>query len=202
VDGKESGQTATNTLRIMRALALTLAALTALSGCGGSSAEKPRALPAISGSPSASAAPTQAASDVPAEAKAATSAGAEAFARFFYAEIRHAFETKNPELVRALSAPGCAACDRYVNSLTRLRDNNERMGEYGVRVLSAIAPAVSGATARVDVSWASPEVVRYDAQGKVIHREGPFVRVDDQMSLLRRGDGWLVVELKSLRVQK
>jgi hypothetical protein len=44
-------------------------------------------------------------------------------------------------------------------------------------------------------------VVRYDASGKVINREGPFRRVDDQINLIRQGDGWLIGEVHSLRTQ-
>jgi hypothetical protein len=186
----------------MRALALTLAASAAvLSACGGSSAQ-PRTAPPVSTSPASASSPTPAAADVPADAKAATSAGAEAFAKFFYTQVKLAYQTKNPELIRAISAPGCASCDRYIESITELRDNNERMGDYELKVLVAVAPAVTGDTARVDVSWSSPQVIRYDANGKILTREGPFKRVDDQFNLVRAADGWRVAQVKSLRVQK
>lgn len=182
----------------MRALALTLAAVAALSGCGGSSAEKPRTLPAITVSPSANPSASQAASDVPAEARPATSAGAEAFATYFYEQTNRAFGEKNPDLVRALSAPGCGACDAYVASIQRLRDRNERVEGYGVHVFQAVAPEVTGNVARVDVSWSATQMKRYDADGKVIRTEGPFRRVNEQVGLLRTSDGWLVQSIKSL----
>lgn len=202
VDGQESVRSVTNTLPTMRALALTLAATAALvSACGGSSGE-PRTAPPVSTPSAATSSPTPAAAGVPAEAKAPTSAGAEAFAKFFYTQIKLAYETKNPDLVRAISAPGCVSCGRYIDSVTKLRDNNERMSDYALTVLLAVAPAVTDNTARVDVSWSSPQVVRYDASGKVLDREGPFTRVDDEFKLVRGGDGWLVSQVKSLRVQK
>lgn len=184
----------------MRALALTLAAVAvAGSACGGSS-EEPRTAPPVSASPAATASPTPpAASDIPPAARAATSAGAEAFARFFYEQTQRAFETKNPDLLRAISAPGCTACERYIQSVTQLRENNERVENYAVTVLLAVAPAVTGDTARVDLSYALPEAIRYDAAGKVITREGPFTRVDVQVSLIRSGDRWLVQQTKALR---
>ena len=204
VEGEELAPGPANTIRTMRVLALTLAAVAAVSGCGGSSGDKPRTLPAVtaSSSPSPSAGGTAAASDVPAEAQAPTSAGAEAFARFFYTETKRAFESKNPDLIKAISAPGCTSCDNYIASITLLRDNNERVENFTVTVLSAVAPALAGSTARVDVSWSSPEVLRYDASGKVIMREGPFKRVDDQMNLVRRGDSWVIAQLKSRRIVK
>jgi hypothetical protein len=192
----------TNTIRTMRALALTLAATAALvSACGGSSGE-PQTAPPVSTSPASASSPTPAAGDVPAEAKAATSAGAEAFAKFFYTQVKLAYQTKNPELVRAISAQGCVSCNRYIDSVTKLRDNNERMDDYVLSVLLAVAPAVTGNSARVDVSWSSPQVIRYDAAGKVLSREGPFTRVDDEFQLVRDGNRWLVAQVKSLRVQK
>jgi hypothetical protein len=188
-----------NTLRIMRALALALVATASLAACGGSSGNSPRTLPAVTASPSLSpaAAPTPEA-DVPAEAQPATSAGAEAFAKFFYAEVQRAFESKDPEIVRALGAPGCGACDAYVASITKLRDNNERVEGYALKVFQAVAPQVTGPTARVDVSWTAPIVKRLDANGKVIHAEGPFRRVNEEVGLLRSDDHWLVQSIKSL----
>jgi hypothetical protein len=139
---------------------------------------------------------------VPAVAKAATSAGAQAFATFFYAQTKRAFESKDPELIRAISAPGCKACDNYIRSITKLRDNNERVENFTVNVLLAVAPAVTGNAARVDVSWSSPQVIRYDAAGKVLSREGPFKRVDDEFNLLRSRGTWLVAEITPMRRQK
>ncbi|MBK5305086.1 MAG: hypothetical protein JJD92_00205 [Frankiaceae bacterium] len=182
----------------MRALALTLAAVAALSACGGSDGE-PQTAPPVSSSPVSAASPTPAADDVPAEAKAATSAGAEAFARFFYAQTVRAFETKNPDLIKDISAPGCESCERYVQSVAQLRDNNERIENYVVTVTLAVAPAVTGEAVRVDLTYSLPEAVRYDASGKVLAREGPFKRVDVQMNLVRSGDTWLVEQAKALR---
>src|SRR5690242_17925952 len=110
----------------MRALALTLAAaVAALSACAGSSGE-PQTAPPVSTSPASALSPSPAAGEIPAEAKVANSAGAEAFAKFFYTQVKLAYQAKNPDLVRAISAAGCASCERYVQSITKLRDNNER----------------------------------------------------------------------------
>jgi hypothetical protein len=198
VDREELEWFAANTIRIMRALALALAATGALAACGGSSGGA-RTLPAVTSSPAASPSATApAVAAVPAEATAATSAGAEAFAKFFYAQVQRAFEAKDPEIVRVLGAPGCGACDAYVASITKLRDNNERVEGYALTVFDAIAPAVTGPRARVDVSWTAPVVKRLDANGKVIRTEGPFRRVNEQVELLRSGDQWRVQAIKSL----
>jgi hypothetical protein len=185
----------------MRPLALTLAAsVAALSACAGSSSG-PQTLPPITSSPSATAISTP--GGIPAEARASTSAGAEAFAKFFYAETVTAFETKNPDLIKAISAPGCTACDNYIRSLTKLRDNKERVENFAVDVILAVAPVVTGGTARVDVAWSTPAVaIRYDSAGKEIFRDGPYKRVDAQVNLVHRGDSWLVTAIKPIRTQK
>jgi hypothetical protein len=199
VDREEIGGLVANTLRIMRALALALVATASLAACGGSSGNSPRTLPAVTASPSLSpaAAPTPQA-DVPAEAQPATSAGAEAFAKFFYAQTNRAFNDKNPELVSLLSAPGCGACDAYVKSIQLLRDNNERVEGYAVNVFQAVAPMVTGPEARVDVSWSAPKATSYDANGKATHSEGPFKRVNEEVRLIRINDQWRVQSIKSL----
>lgn len=192
------------TIRAMRALAWVLAAGAALTGCGGSSADGPRSLPPVS-APATSSPTSQLATgaDLPAEARPATSAGAEAFARYFYTQVQRAFETKNPDLVIALSAPGCTSCDNYIRSLTKLRDNNERVENFTVRILVAVAPQVVGPRARVDVSWMTPDVaIRYDVQGREIFRDGPYKRVDDQFNLTYGGAGWRVSAIQSLRRQR
>jgi hypothetical protein len=194
----------TNTLRTMRPLALTLAAAAvtaaALSACAGSSSGQPHTLPPITASASAPVSPSAAAGNVPVDAQAATSAGAEAFAKFFYAQMKRAFETKNPDLIKLISAPECTSCANYVGSVTELRDNNERVENFVVNVTLAVAPALTGSTARVDVTWSSPgPAIRYDASGKEIYRDGPYRRVDDEMKLVRSGDTWLVTSLRSIR---
>jgi hypothetical protein len=200
VEEQESAQSVTNTIRTMRALALTLAAVAAVSACGGSSGEPRTALP-VSASPTAS--PTPAAGAVPPDAKAADKEGAAAFARFFYAQTVVAFANKNPDLIKAISAPGCSACENYVRSLTKLRDNKERVDNFSVTVTSALVPSVTASAARVDVSWTSPEIaIRYDAAGKEIFRDGPYKRVDDQVNLVRQRDGWLVAAIKPIRTVK
>jgi hypothetical protein len=201
VEEQESLQSMTNTIRTMRALVLTLAATAAVSACGGSSGQ-PRSAPPVSTSPaSASASSTH--PQIPIEAQAATPAGAQAFARFFYSQIGVAFETKNPDLIKALSAPECESCSRFVESVTDLRDSNERVDHFVMEVSLAVAPAMTDNTARVDVTWSSPEAaVRYDARGKEIYRDGPWKRVNDEMKLTRSGGSWLVTSFRSLRREK
>ena len=185
----------------MRALALALVVAGAVSGCGGSSSGAPRTLPAVT--PSVS--PTAAASaapvvDVPVAARAADSAGAEAFARFVYAQIERGFTARNPALVSAISAPTCAACSRFISSISSLRDQGGRIENFRFRIVSAVAPAVADNAVRVDVTWALPNpAIWYDTKGKVVLRDGPYSRVDDEVSLRRRGESWVVTDMTTMR---
>lgn len=151
--------------------------------------------PSPSPTPSPSASPTVSA--VPTAAQAATPEGAAAFARFWYAEIERAFVERDPEIVRRLSAPGCAACSRFVASLTNLRDNNERTEGVVYMIVAAEAQAISGNTTRVAVVYNGPPTVRYDASGQVIRREPAATMVAEELGLIRSGESWLVTRQAS-----
>lgn len=177
----------------MRAFVLSLAAAAALSGCGGSSGNQPRTLPPVS--PSAS--PPPVASEMPTGIAAPTPEGATEFAKFFYAQIAQAFTTKNPALIQDISLASCKACQLYIGSITRLRDNNERATGAEFHITFAQAPAVAGDEARVSVIYDTPPAIRYSASGKALHREPALRGAQDQVILHRRGGSWVVAEVQS-----
>lgn len=164
-------------------MAGALLTLALLAGCGDPTTT-PRALPKIT----TSAVPVAVVGD-------ATPQGAADFARHFFAQITKAFATADPTLVSALSRPGCTTCDAYVASLTKLRDNRERVSPVSFTVHFAEAPATDGKTARVDVQYSVPASKRYDAAGRVIYTERASVRVNATVKLLRLGSSWRVVEV-------
>jgi hypothetical protein len=174
---------------VFAAAALTVTA--GIAGCGGS-AGSPQALPSLS--PAASASPSP--SPVPTGVQAPTAQGAADFARNWYAQIEKAFATKDPGLVEALSAPGCETCARYIASLKKLRQNNERATGATFKLIFAEAPAVAGDTADVSVMYDAPEAIRYDSAGNVIRREPAMKGVQEQVVLRRSGTSWLVVEVQ------
>lgn len=63
---------------------------------------------------------------LPAVARTRTPAGAAAFARYFYEQLRPAYDARDPSALAAMSAPGCEACARYVASVTTARDQRQR----------------------------------------------------------------------------
>jgi predicted lipid-binding transport protein (Tim44 family) len=162
-----------------------------LAGCS-SEREQPRTLPPVSAAPSPSASE---AAPVPSAAQAETPEGASAFARFFYAEVQRAFAAKDPEIVRRLSAPGCKACDRFITSLTNLRDEGGRVTDVLYDIKAAEAPATDGQTARVTVIYDSPAIQGFDAQGNVVREEPAVTGFEEQLDLVRGAGGWLVQEV-------
>ncbi len=167
-----------------------------LTGCS-SEAGQPRSLPPVDTTPNSTPrAPATAA--VPTSAQASTPQAAAQFARFFYAEVERAYREKDPEIVRRLSAPGCVACSRFLESLTAIRDKGETVTPVVYEIVSAEAPAISGREARVDVIYNSPAITRRDRTDAVIAREPGVKNFEEQVTLVRGGSGWLVRAVKAV----
>jgi hypothetical protein len=168
-----------------------------LSGCNSDAAE-PAPLPSVDASglaessPSPSPSPTPAVEAVPPAAQEPTPDGAAAFARFFYAAVTRGYAEKDPEVVQQLSAPGCSACERFVASMTALRDDGETVTPVVYNIVSAEAPGFDGTKARVDVMYNSPEIVRRDRSGNIIRTEPDVTGFLEQLTLVRGPSGWLV----------
>lgn len=171
-------------MRVRRTAASFVVALL-LGGCAASSTTA-RALPRL----------TPSVAPVVRQVDDATPAGAVAFARHFFAQISVAFATADPSLVSSLSAPGCRTCQRFITSLTELRDKHERTTPVTFTLRFAEAPATIGRTARVDIQYDVPASTRYDASGRVVYREAATVRDNATVELVRVGKAWLVAEIR------
>ncbi len=175
----------------LRAVTVVAVCAALAAGCS-SDPQLPSTLPALTGDPSA--VPTV--SPLPSAISAPTPEGATEFARYFYAQVEQAYTRRDPALISRLSAPGCKACERFVTSVTRLRDRDERTEGLVYNISFAQAPATDGKEARVDVIYSGPEVVRYDSQGQVVNREPAAVNTEEQVNLIRSpSGGWLVAEI-------
>jgi hypothetical protein len=177
----------------MRALAgwVVVAAL-ALSGCGGSSADQPQSLPTL-----ASAAPSTSPPTSPPSAGAAVAKDAAAFVKSFYAQITAGFQQRDPSLVSDLSLPTCKTCKLYIDSITELRDKNQRLQGGGFKIVFAVAPGdTNAATARVDVKFDFAEARVMDANGGVVQRTPAQAGVEEQVALTRVGAEWRVATIK------
>lgn len=182
-----------------RAATVVLLAGALLVGCSSEAAEPP-SLPSVGRSGEASARPSASpvAGSVPPAAQEPTPQGAGAFARFFYAEVTRAFAEEDPEPVRRLSAPGCTACDRFVASLTALRDNDETVTAVQYNIVSAEVPGFDAPPVRVDVRYDSPEITRLDSSGTVISSEPSVEGFQEELTLVSGPSGWLVQEVTAV----
>jgi len=179
-------------VRVVCAAALVLGLAT---GCGGEE-EGPEPLPPLAASQSPSVAASAVA--VPSQAVAQTPEAAAEFARFFYAEVERAYREKDPTVVERLSAPGCSACERFVDSLTKLRDDGESVTPVVYEIIAAEAPAFEGGEARVDVIYNSPAITRRDRSGAVISTEPEVEAFEEQVTLVRTPNGWRVKSVKAV----
>ena len=184
----------------MKRVLLVLTVAVALAGCSGSDPESaPTALPSLapaaatpSASPSPSAVPVV---TRPPEADKATAAGAEAFARYWIAELNAAFVSLDASRLQKISGPNCATCQSYIDSLRLSAANLESYqgGQIEVRELAATSPAASATT--VILSYDSAEGRVLNAEGLLIDRVAARQNVTLQFDLLRRGSGWIVQQL-------
>jgi hypothetical protein len=168
-----------------------------LSGCGGSSAEEPQTLPTLA---SVAASPSPSVAALPSAAAGATPQAAAEFAKFFYAQVEEGFKTKNPGLVSSISLPSCKTCANYVNSLTVLRDKNERLEGGHFLVKFAESPGAEGGKTSVDVQVAYSGSTRYAADGTVVRKTPPLV-IDEELDLVRMSDTWRVAAVKRVRTR-
>lgn len=162
---------------------VSVAAAVLMAGC---SADAPfGALPpvAVSPAPVASASPSLSPSPaarlrdlaqlpgLPVVARTRTAEGAAAFTRYFYQQIRVAFQARDPSVLATMSAPGCEACARYAASVTQARDQQQRVVIL-LKVRSTATPALRpGRPVRVDVVVDTLGSTTYDVNGKLIEKQ-------------------------------
>lgn len=188
-------------------LAVPLAASMLLAGCGGDS--KPnasRSSPAsssptttaapstTSGSPTSTASPTTD-PNIPAAARAHTPAGAEAFTKYFFAQLNRSWSTADPSLLPPLSEPGCKTCGAFTSSAASFRSKTQHYkGEvFSVTSIGALGKGLKGEEVLV-VGEQEPGAI-VDQAGTVItasvRQAGKFL-----ISLAWTGRGWKAVELQ------
>lgn len=158
-------------------------------GCS-SGSEAPRVLPPVATPSATTASPT--ASPLPSGADAATPQGATAFARLWYSEITRAWEEQDPAIIERLSAPGCTACKRYVESITGVRQRGERVDDVVFRLKLVEATAVRDGKSIVAIVYDSPKSTRYDRAGKALDTEPAVSNYEEELTLVRAGASWLV----------
>jgi hypothetical protein len=181
----------------------------ALGGCGGSASPvpsasaspSPSAAASPSASPSASVAPSGAPSaspttvpSPPADADERTASGVQAFARYFFDVVNHAYATGSTATLKKLSSKDCKTCANWLANIDAVYGAGGRIRGSQVRVVSSSA-AAPGETALVNVETVVSEQVELDAKGKTVktypEEKGLLV-----LTLERVDAGWQVREVR------
>jgi len=187
-------------------LAVPLAASMLLTGCGGdtrpdaSRSSTASSLPTTTAAPTTSAPTTSTTSpttdpNIPAAARAHTAAGAEAFAKYFFAQLNRSWSTADPSLLPPLSEPGCKTCGAFTSSAASFRSKTQHYkGEvFSVTSIGALGKGLRGEEVLV-VGEQKPGAI-VDQAGTVItasvRQKGKFI-----VSLVWTGRGWKAVELQ------
>jgi hypothetical protein len=130
-----------------------------------------------------------------------TSAGASAFAAYWFETLSWSYETTTSRLFRASSAPSCIECSRFAG----IFDKQKQAGNHFVGGLIHATnfqlvntDGHDGATQAFDVTYRQASVRVLNSGGKVIAQEPGFRKEVRRIWLARAGRGWLVVDTKEV----
>jgi hypothetical protein len=176
-----------------------------LAGCGGDAKPDPSSSSTTGSAPTTTApAPTSASPttaspaidpNIPAAARAHTPAGAEAFTKYFFAQLNRSWSTADPSLLPPLSQPGCKTCGAFTASAASFGSKKQHYkGEiFSVSSIGALGQGPKGQEVLV-VGEQKPGAI-VDQAGRIIEtsvaQAGKFV-----ISLQWTGAGWTAVELQ------
>jgi len=193
-------------------LAVPLVASMLLSGCGGSDKASASRSSTATSSPTSVAAPTTTAAiaitstaspaidpNIPPAARAHTSAGAEAFVKYFHDELNVAWGRPRAGLLTPLSLPGCKTCSTFEDTAASMVPKHERMLGNTVRIDSASAGSTeSNGDQTVVVTGAQLKTSVVDSNGKKV-RDIPADRLRLLVTTRWTANGWRVSEIKVLK---
>jgi predicted lipid-binding transport protein (Tim44 family) len=183
-----------------------LAASMVLAACGGakpdSSASRTTGSPptATATAPTTSASPTATADpNIPAAARAHTPAGAEAFVRYFYAQLNLAWSKPQAGLISGLSSPTCKTCSNFEEEAAKSVAKNERVVGQSI-VLDTVGTSDASNPAKMTVLAIGyqPKTIVVDSSGKTVQtlqRESVRTLVTVQWHDV----GWRLGEIQSVR---
>jgi hypothetical protein len=179
-----------------RARALAGAILCALvaSGCQSNPEPPPLERTAESGTPSPTASPAEAAPTHPAQAKGTNEAAAKAFVRHWIDVLNYSGPAGDPEPLRRLSDPNCAACVAIADLIGEVHEAGGDIDGRGwsVRTVTVVAhrPRRAVVDARILVH---PQRLRTSSTSAVkTYKGGPRLKT---FWLSRNGSSWVVMRL-------
>lgn len=177
--------------RMSAALALSVLVST---GCSGGSDTPPSTLPTLSSTPS----PTPTVEPVPSAATAETPDGADAFVRYFFAQMNIAFREARPELITALAQPTCRTCKRLADSLEKSRLKGELLNGDTFTVQATAATAVSASRGTVTVAGDLPARDATDSTGRVTRKIAAQGHFAFDVNIVWTLDRWLVDQMSEV----
>lgn len=141
--------------------------------------------------------PTGVRPDIPAAARAHTSAGAEAFAMNYFAEVNRAWTSANAEDLRWLATPRCKTCANFVATADSLRAKGQRYAAPAVRTFAGVLLPETTPNRVVF------QIPTRQQRTEVVDRTGRTVRVTDSRGVLsevavvwQAGRGWRIDRIK------
>jgi hypothetical protein len=155
-------------------VAVPLVASMLLAACGGDAKPGASSSSTSTSSPTATAPPTTASSttsdpNIPVAARAHTPAGAEAFVRYFFAQVNLAWSTPNPAALDGLYTPTCTTCTAIRGSAADYKAKGLRYRDTPLtRISPSSVTAATGATARVNATAMQEASAVVDRDGKVV----------------------------------
>lgn len=169
-----------------------------LAGCSGGSDSNPSTLPTLA-SPTATAAPSAVALDVPPRAKVHTRVGAAEFVRFFFTELDKAYQAGKPFPLDGLADPQCDSCKNFAGYADEIAGKHQHFQNPTFVSITSEAPPIENGYVYVDFSALTPTRVLLDASGKVVERyPQSHARIHLTVAAMLTPDGWILRAMKTV----
>jgi len=186
----------------------------ALAGCSGSDVgaaptpvvtptaipSSPTSTPSVSATPSptstGSAGPRPA-TTVPAPARAHTNAGAEAFLKFYMAQLNHAWQSADPKGLIDHSTPECATCMNFAETATSLHKRGHHYKADAIELGPTIAlPRSTSELVYVQAPLKQNRVEILAIDGKVVRSTIEARSLTEAEVAWQQPGGWRIVGLR------
>lgn len=170
----------------MRGLAAAVVGLAVLaSGCS-TGDDPPSTLPPITATPS----PTPTPVPTPTGINAATPEGANAFTRYWFAELNAAFTSRESARLRSMSSADCEFCNNFLVAIDNLRRDRQRVTGGTFQLFFVEAPPIEPDGVVLDIAYSRAASVRVDASDRPVASGAPNPKQLAQVKLVRAAGGW------------